>query len=216
MTTQEIHDKLLTDDMFLLLEVDKICTYYQLKHTLRWDQKYTGIDVRESVAEHVYGMHILTDYFLPFYPGLDEAKVHNLISWHDMAEALVGDMTTMSKTESHKQAEFKAEQELIAHAPEHLAEKLRTLFDEYNTQTTKEAQFVKAIDKVEPFVHIYFLSKTTTFEPDFLRKELSDDILRSYQENRRKYLVDFPMFLRLDEVLLPAILETNYIHPEAW
>ncbi len=215
MNIAEIQEKILNDDKFVISEVMKLVTYYQLKHTLRWDQTHTGTDVRESVAEHIFGMHILCDYFLPFYPELDSIGVRNLVTWHDMAEALVGDMTTLSKTDAHKNAELAAEQTLANTAPELLQEKIRNLFKEYNEQVTPEAKFVKAIDKVEPFLHIFFLTKTMQLEPNFTKKELSDDILRRYQVNRRKYLAKFDILQRLDDVLLPEILKTNYINPEA-
>ena len=67
MTTQEIKNKILTDPKFVAEELQKLSLYYQLKHTLRWGFENDEEDVQESVAEHVYGMNMLSEYFLPLH-----------------------------------------------------------------------------------------------------------------------------------------------------
>jgi 5'-deoxynucleotidase YfbR-like HD superfamily hydrolase len=123
MTLAKIREKIMTDDEFVLSELKTIVSYYQLKHTIRWSHTRDQ-DETESVAEHVYGMHILVDYFLPLLKEegleLDENYVKKLVNWHDMAEAFVGDMTTRSKTEEHKQKELESEEEIKKTGPEHL------------------------------------------------------------------------------------------------
>jgi len=80
MTLAEIQHKILTDDTFVTAKLKNFLMYYNLKHTLRWGQDNNLKDETESVAEHVYGMHIIADYFLPFYPALDREKVRQLIT----------------------------------------------------------------------------------------------------------------------------------------
>lgn len=117
MTIQQIKQKILSDDEFIYQELEQFATYYNLKRTLRWGQNNSERDILESVAEHIYGMHVMADYFLPLYPDLDAFQVKQIITWHDMAEAIVDDMTTKTKTEDHKQAELQAEQEIVSAAP---------------------------------------------------------------------------------------------------
>lgn len=215
MTIEETREKLLTDNAFVLSEIDTLITYYELKHIQRWGFDSAERDEKESVAEHVYGMHILADYFLPLYPGLDELIVHQLITWHDMSEALVDDMTTISKTEEHIEKEKEAERQLVTDAPQHLIKKIRELFLLYNAQDTPEAKFVKAIDKAEPVFHVFFLTKVLTFTEDFQKHDLSTEILERYHELRQKYFIGYELINHFCVVMKDAILDTNYIHPEA-
>lgn len=159
MTTKEIKELILTDDTFLQTELDSIISYYQLKHTIRWAHDRTE-DETESVAEHVYGLHILIDYFFPLVTEdtpMDLELVRQLATWHDMAEGFVGDMTTRTKTIEHQNNEKIAEAKLIETSPKHLTAMLKKVYEIYDARTTPESQFVKALDKIEPQFHLYFL-----------------------------------------------------------
>lgn len=216
MNTSQIKEKILTNETFVEQEIQKILTYYQLKHTLRWSHNSAESDEKESVAEHVFGMYVLSNYFLPLQDTqLDQMLVQELILWHDMSEALVDDMTTLSKTDSHKQAEKEAEIQLIAKAPAHITNKLADIFSIYNKQETSEAKFVKAIDKLEPLFQIKFISGQTSFIDNSFKRQMTTEILDRYQQNRLQYISDFPDILQFSKVLSAEIKNTNYIHPEA-
>ena len=49
----------------VLADLNRLQYLYRLKEVIRYDEERTEIDTSESVAEHVYGMFILTEYFLP-------------------------------------------------------------------------------------------------------------------------------------------------------
>tara|TARA_B100000508_G_scaffold141090_1_gene146269 strand:+ start:12223 stop:12873 length:651 start_codon:yes stop_codon:yes gene_type:complete len=216
MISAEIRDKILNDDLFISEEIQKILTYYQLKHMLRWTHDSTQVDEKESVAEHVYGMYVLNDYFLPLQEGsLDTKLVNDLILWHDMAEALVDDMTTLSKTNAHKQLEKEAESQLVCNAPNHLQDKLGEMFKIYEEQELPEAKFVKAIDKLEPLFQILHNGTRLTFEKDPDRHARTATVLDKYQQNRIKYIEAFPDILKFSRVLSNEIKNTSYLHPEA-
>lgn len=216
MNTNEIRDRILTNDDFVSEEIQKILTYYQLKHTLRWSHDSSEKDEKESVAEHVFGLNILSEYFLPLQENsLDKKLVNDLILWHDMSEALVDDMTTLSKTDAHRQLEKEAELKLFENAPQHLQEKLKKIFSVYEAQELPEARFVKAIDKLEPLFQIRFLCNQFSFEQNTIKHQLTVEILDKYQQNRLKYISDFPDILKFSEVLGDEIIKTDYIHPEA-
>jgi 5'-deoxynucleotidase YfbR-like HD superfamily hydrolase len=212
MTIPEIQDRLYADDAYVLAELDKIALYYQLKHTIRWAHVRSGVDETESVAEHIYGMHILIDWFLPLIDTehtLNRASITSMATWHDIAEAVVTDMTTRTKTEAHKQAEQAAETALIANAAPHLSTSLNHLFREFNAQETEEARFVKAIDKIEPLFQLYFLSKK---EPDLRPKFDLGWTAEVYRAHRAPYIDPFPLIKRIDTVLMEA---TRDFHPES-
>ncbi len=211
MTITEIQEKILTDDDFVVREFDKIALYYQLKHTIRWGHKRTQ-DETESVAEHIYGMHILIEYFLPLIDPnteLNRTSILSLTTWHDMAEAVVSDMTTNTKTGAHKEAEKQAEIRLVHEATAHIQDNMRELFKVYEDQNTTEARFVKAIDKIEPLFHLYFLSK---LEPDIRPKFDLGWTAETYREHRAPYMQHFPLLKRIDDILYGV---TKAFHPTA-
>lgn len=209
MTTTEIREKLLTDDAFVLAQIKTICSYYQLKHTVRWAMGRED-DETESVAEHVYGMHVLADYFLPFIDPeakLNHELIRQLITWHDMAEAFVGDMPTNHKTEDHKAAEFAAEASIVTDAPTHLKFTLEQIFSIYSGQEKFEARFVKAIDKIEPMFYLQFLifkHGTVQYVPPGWPSA------ETYNTHRQKYVKEFPIILRFDNILHQNIVADNF------
>ena len=78
---------LLAEDDAVRTAIGKIAEYYNLKHTVRWDHGRPG-DETESVAEHIFGMHLLLSFFTPLIdPSLNRVLLGELATWHDLAEA---------------------------------------------------------------------------------------------------------------------------------
>ncbi len=205
----QLTQKLLTDDVFLRQQLDLFVTYFNLKHTIRWAKNRDG-DYTESVAEHVFGMQVLLNYFLPLIDTekeFDINLVYHMATWHDMAEAVVSDMTTKLKTRAHEAAEKEAEQMLIETAPEHLKDMLRTIYTTYDIRDSVEAKFVKAIDKMEPMFHLYFLKHKGISVPDHYQMQWEAD---EYREHRARYVDTFPVLKRFDDVLYE---ETKEYYP---
>jgi 5'-deoxynucleotidase YfbR-like HD superfamily hydrolase len=204
MTISETVEKILTDDSYLEQELNTIASYYHLKHTVRWAHSRSG-DVTESVAEHVFGLHILIDYFYPLVdePGeMNLNLIRQLASWHDMAEAFVGDMTTQTKTKEHEVKEKAAEKHIIQHAPPHLINMLQEVFDQYDARKIKEALFIKALDKIEPQFHLYFLS---TIEKDISKHFNLGWDADTYRAHRDPYVRPFPIIKRFDDLLYSKV-----------
>lgn len=202
-----IREKILTDNSFVEEQISVLSSYYQLKHTHRWAHLRTQ-DETESVAEHVYGMHILCSYFAPLMEDIVDLNLcREYINWHDMAEALVGDMTSRTKTDAHRQAEKVAEETLVANAPDHLHDLLSHLYATFDTKSTPEARFVKALDKIEPMFHLYFLS---TKENDLHTKFDLGWSADEYRAYRATQVDAFPILKRFDDVLYEA---TKHFHP---
>lgn len=200
MTIAEINKKIMTDQSFVTSELNKFTIYYNLKHTIRWAKNRNG-DVTESVAEHVYGMHVLCSYFLPLIDNnyeLDRELIHTMITWHDMAEAIVSDMTTKSKTNQHKADEKEAEANIIENVESHLHKTLETIYNTYDKRLTREAKFVKALDKIEPMFHLYFLkTKDIDINQNFSLEWEADE----YREHRDTYVKEFALIKRFDDIL---------------
>jgi 5'-deoxynucleotidase YfbR-like HD superfamily hydrolase len=216
MANREIYLKNISNSDFVSQEIEKLLVYYQLKHTLRWNDDSSIVDEKESVAEHTYGMYVLCDYFLPLQERpLNETVVKRLILWHDMSEALVDDMTTLSKTDEHRQQEKVAEQTLADTAPQHMQESIGDSFTIYNAQESPEAQFVKALDKLEPLFHIRFQSTKINSQAKPEALILTAAVMDKYQQNRLQYIEKYPEILAFSKVLSQEIKKSNYIHPEA-
>ena len=92
--------------------------------------------------------------------GADRGKCIEMALVHDMAEATVGDITPecgISSSEKHR-LEDKAMIEMCTLLPAEIGARIKSLFEEYNAASTKEAQLVKQIDKLE------FLIQTREYE----------------------------------------------------
>ena len=140
----------------ILAEVQKLQYFYGLKHEIRYAQERT--ENTESVAEHIYGMHVLADYFIELEDPLhtwDKARILQMITWHDMDELETGDVPGYLKTDAHRAREVLAIKTVLEHVPSVIAETIKSITDEYTAQETQEARFVKALDKIEPLFQLY-------------------------------------------------------------
>lgn len=130
----------------------------QLKTTKREGWRRFGIADGESISDHMYRMAIMTMLAPPeLSASLDVARCTKMALVHDMAEALVGDITPV---DAHITKQDKAQRE--AETIEYIADRLlgrvygglagkdiQTVFAEYEDNKTKEAKFVHDIDKME-------------------------------------------------------------------
>ncbi len=206
MTIPEINEKIMTDEVFVKTELNKFAIYYNLKHTIRWARNRDG-NITESVAEHIYGMHLLSSYFLPLIDSenkLNHDLIHTMITWHDMAEAIVSDMTTKSKTDQHKANEKDAEASLVETATDHVQGIVQTIYNTYDDRSTEEAKYVKALDKIEPMIHIFFLkTKNVDMKAHFAFEWEANE----YREYRAKFVDFFNVIKRFDDILYKETFE---------
>lgn len=143
---------------FILSEVKKLQYLYGLKREIRYAQTRLVEDSTESVAEHIYGMHICALYFIPLENprgDWDQSRIFKMITLHDIDEIDTGDVIGYTKTDAMRKVEAEAMRVVMGKSPKHIQELMAEVIDEYEAQETKEAKFVKAIDKFEPTVHLY-------------------------------------------------------------
>lgn len=152
MTLEEFTKEIILED------VAKLQYFYKLKEVTRYNTPREMEDDTESVAEHLYGMQLLTHYFLPLEDKageLNQAKISALITMHDIDEIETGDYVSYIKTDAHRLEAEAAMPKVLSMLPKHMSEPITALMHEYEAQETKEAQFVKAIDKIEPLIQVY-------------------------------------------------------------
>jgi putative hydrolase of HD superfamily len=147
----------LTSD-FILSEVAKLQYLYGLKNEIRYADTRHETDSTESVAEHIYGMHILCQYFLPLEDSesnWDKLKILEMITLHDIDEIETGDVIGYTKTKEMLEAEGDAMRTVMRNSPLHMQTHMTKLIDEYEAQVSPESRFVKAIDRFEPQIHLF-------------------------------------------------------------
>lgn len=110
------------------------------------------IEKPESVADHMYRMSIICMFC---NPSLNSARCSQISLCHDMAEAIVGDITpcdpNVDKDEKHRRelAAIEYMRDLVAKFNPAAGRMIYELWCEYEYQTTDEAKFVKQVDKFE-------------------------------------------------------------------
>jgi putative hydrolase of HD superfamily len=139
---------------------DFISVSEKLKETKRWLHTKEMIQ-KESSADHSWHLALLSFIVIDeLNLDLDDFKSIKLALVHDLVEALVGDTDFSLIAFGHKTKEEKnnSEREAIIRIREMLPSKsgneIYELWHEYEGAKTKEAKFIKALDKVEGINHM--------------------------------------------------------------
>ena len=120
----------------------------KLKNVIRtgWNVQKERI---ESIAEHIYGTQMLAIAMYNEYDyELDISKVLYMLAVHELGEILIGDLTPFEITKEEK---IKIEHEAVHKVLGKLvnAEKIESLFLEFDAKETKEANFAQQCDRLE-------------------------------------------------------------------
>jgi putative hydrolases of HD superfamily len=104
----------------------------------------------ESIAAHMYRMAMLS-FLIPEDSTLDRVRSMKLALIHDLAEAIVGDITPYCgiAREEKQRREHEAIIEISSLVPKFSGEEIMKLFEEYEKQETPEAQWVKDCDRYD-------------------------------------------------------------------
>ncbi|KAK3113372.1 hypothetical protein LTR53_009388 [Teratosphaeriaceae sp. CCFEE 6253] len=130
----------------------------RLKTTKREGWRRFGINHGESIADHMYRMSIITLLCPPTLASrLDIARCTRMALVHDMAEALVGDITPVDGVSKVEKSRRETEtmdylcRDLMGgvHKGFGQAEAIREVWQEYEDGVTEEAVFVHDVDKME-------------------------------------------------------------------
>lgn len=194
----------------ILKEVVGIQYLYELKKVIRYHLGRNEEYDTESVAEHVYGMLILAEYFLPLEDPvgtMDHHKIFQMMLYHDMDEIETGDTIGYLKTDAQRAEELKAQEVAILNIPKGMRELVRELAREYDAKETPEAQFAKAIDRLEPLFQLFndegkrLLNKNKTTEAQ--SRMLKDT-----------YLAPYPTMSAFSECMTLDMRERGFWHSE--
>ncbi|XP_070273729.1 5'-deoxynucleotidase HDDC2 [Myotis yumanensis] len=121
----------------------------QLKRVPRTGWVYRNVERPESVSDHMYRMAVMA--LVTTDDHLNKDRCVRLALVHDMAECIVGDIApadNIPKEEKHRREE-EAMKRLTQLLSKDLGKELYELWEEYETQSSAEAKFVKQLDQCE-------------------------------------------------------------------
>jgi len=211
MDIDTVKQNILSSEQFVIEELLKFQTLYELKRVIRYDQNRTHELDTESVAEHIFGMQCLVDYFLPLEDvsgDWNQSRIRAMIQYHDIDEIETGDVVGYRKSAQDVANERLAAESVINKLPGVMQASVRSVLDEYEKMETQEAKFVKALDKVEPVFHIYNEKGKATLARLKTTKTQHDKI-------KFPYVQEFPTIKRFAEVMTEQFNKEGYYHEEA-
>jgi putative hydrolase of HD superfamily len=130
----------------------------KLKDLKRQGWVIKGVKEPESVADHSFRLGVMALVLAPRL-GLDSSKCIKLALIHDVAESIVGDITPHDNvSKSDKSA---LEERAILKMFKGLDDEgsFLTLWKEYENKESKEALFVKELDKFETLIQAFEYEK---------------------------------------------------------
>ncbi|MBS7655241.1 HD domain-containing protein [Candidatus Bathyarchaeota archaeon] len=122
----------------------------KLKEVKRSGWMKAGVKNPESVAEHVYGVTVLS-MLISDLKNLNAEKMLRLAVIHDLEETVLGDLTPEEKKKivNLNAAENKAIKKVLSSLPFDLKRKYYKLWLDYKNGLSKEAKLIKELDKLE-------------------------------------------------------------------
>lgn len=113
---------------------------------------WTSSGRRESVAEHTCRLCMFAWLVKDEFPDVDMDKVIKMCLFHDLGEAVTGDVPCFDKTEAHREVEEDSVKKLAELLPEEYEEELIQIFEELEENVSKEAKLTHALDKMEALI----------------------------------------------------------------
>ncbi|KAK9063769.1 hypothetical protein SSX86_017641 [Deinandra increscens subsp. villosa] len=131
--------------------IDFLTLCHSLKTTKRKGWVNNGIKGPESIADHMYRMAIMA-LIAGDLPGIKRERCIKLAIVHDIAEAIVGDITPsdgVPKVEKSRLEQAALNEMCSVLGGGMRAEEIKELWREYEDNASLEANLVKDFDKVE-------------------------------------------------------------------
>lgn len=107
---------------------------------------------KESVAEHTCRLCMFAWLVKDEFPDLDMERVMYMCLFHDLGEAVTGDVPCFEKKEVHQLTEADAVEQVAEMLPKAEQQELLKYFEELNENQTDEAKLVHALDKMEALI----------------------------------------------------------------
>lgn len=209
MTLEETRKRILEDDEFVLSETKKIQELFRMKQVIRYHHTRDEVIDTESVAEHVYGMMVLADYFIALeeHSAWNYTRIQQMALYHDIDEILTGDRIGYLKTDADRAKEYDAQKQILTMLADTQKSIAGSCLQEYENQETIESRFVKAIDKIEPLFHLISENGKKICHENQVTHSQSRSI-------KDKYVQKFEYIKRFNDVLNEYMLQNGFFVPE--
>lgn len=142
------HRRYHTLEICKLLEIMSVAE--KLKNNTR--HSWTSTNRHESVAEHSWRLSLMAYFVKDEFPEADISKVILMCMFHDLGEAITGDIPSFNKTQGDELTETKAIEQIVNGFPEPYKQELTLLYNEMDEQKTLESKIYKALDKMEVII----------------------------------------------------------------
>ncbi|MGF0032719.1 HD domain-containing protein [Bariatricus sp. SGI.154] len=117
---------------------------------------WTSSGRHESVAEHTYRLCVFAwlvkEDMAREFPDCDMDKVMKMCLFHDLGEAVTGDVPCFEKKKTDHEKEAKAIEHVAGILPAAQQEELLSMIQELEANKTPEAKIVHALDKMEALI----------------------------------------------------------------
>lgn len=136
------------------MDEEKVLQFLSLAEKLKCQTRHswTSSGRQESVAEHVYRLMVFAWLLKDEFPDCDMNRVMELALFHDMGEALTGDIPAFEKGREDERIEEEAQQRIVDMLPEPYRARLSSIFKEVEEKETKESRLLQAMDKLEALI----------------------------------------------------------------
>lgn len=136
------------------MDEEKVLQFLSLAEKLKCQTRHswTTNGRQESVAEHVYRLMVFVWLLKDEFPDCDMNRVMELALFHDMGEALTGDIPAFEKGREDEKIEEEAQEKIAGMLPEPYRERLADIFREVEKKETKESRLLAALDKLEALI----------------------------------------------------------------
>lgn len=138
----------------LLRQIEFIKEVDKLKYILR-KTKLLNSDRAENDAEHSWHLALMAVVLVEHanFP-VDLLKVIKMLLIHDLVEIDAGDTFIYDTLKSHDNTaeEREAAQRIFGLLPDHQANELMAIWEEFEERQTNEAKFARAMDRLEPLL----------------------------------------------------------------
>jgi len=162
----------------------------------------------ETTAEHTFSSIALAEYFLKKIQSLDELKVIKILLYHDYGEIHTGDTFILDdkKRTDKIEREDAAMKTLEKELPKEIVSDMKNAWKEYKENKTREAKFCRAIDALDPIIHVIE-------QPEEWKKYgFTEKKLRAYKEPHMK---EFPELLKFFNEMIEELKKKKIIPEEA-
>lgn len=136
------------------MEEETLLQFLNLAEKLKCHTRHswTSSGRQESVAEHVYRLLVFAWLVREEFPDYDMNRVMELALFHDMGEALTGDIPAFEKDKEDEKKEEQAQEKIAGMLPDPYRERLADIFREVEKKETKESRLLAALDKLEALI----------------------------------------------------------------